>query len=77
MSGNLDFNDAYNIKYCVVMLKDVDEILELMRIEEEPPIDDTIQHIQTFAKSDRATNFKGFEPLHKGCLEHKRPMPLL
>ena len=35
-----------------------------MWIEEEPPIDDKIQPIETFAKSESATNFKTFEALH-------------
>ena len=29
--------------------------------EEEPPIDDKIQPIETFAESESATDFKGFE----------------
>ena len=32
--------------------------------EEEPPIDDKIQPIETFAESESATDFKGFEALH-------------
>ena len=46
------------------MLEDVDEVLEPMRIEEEPPIDDEIQPIETFARFECATNFKGFEAPH-------------
>ena len=42
MSGFLDIDDANSEEYCVVMLEDVDEVLETMRIEEEPPIDDEI-----------------------------------
>ena len=35
-----------------------------MRIEEEPPIDDKIQPIETFVESESATDFiKGFEAL--------------
>ena len=36
------------------MLEGIDEVLEIMRIEEEPPI-------ETFVESESATNFKGFE----------------
>ena len=46
------------------MLEDVDEILEMMRVEEEPTIDDEIQLIYTFVESQCATDFKGFEVLH-------------
>ena len=43
---------------CVVMLEDVDEVLETMRIKEEPPIDDGInQPIETFVESESATDF--------------------
>ena len=37
------FDDANNKEYCVVMLEDIDEVLEMMRIEEEPPLHDEIQ----------------------------------
>ena len=33
------------------------------KFEEEPPINDEIQPIETFAKFESATNFKGFEAL--------------
>ena len=46
------------------MLEDVDEVLELMGIEEEPPINDEIQPIETFGRSECATNFKGVEAPH-------------
>ena len=46
------------------MLEDVDEVLETMRIEEEPPIDDKIQPIETLAQFESATVFKGYEALH-------------
>ena len=42
MSGLLNIDDANNEEYYVVMLEEVDEVLETMRIEEEPPIDDEI-----------------------------------
>ena len=43
---------------CVVMVEDVDEVLEMMRIKEEPPIDDGInQPIETFVESESATDF--------------------
>ena len=45
------------------MLEDVDEVMETMQIEEEPPIDDEIQPIETFVEFERATDFKGFEAL--------------
>ena len=41
------------------MLEDIDEVLEMMEIEEEPPMDD---EIHPMTKS--ATDFKGFETLH-------------
>ena len=43
-------DDANNKEYCVVMLEDVDDILQTMRIEEEPPIDDKIQPLETFVE---------------------------
>ena len=46
------------------MLEDVDVVLELMPIEEEPPIDDEIQPIKTFVECESATDFKGFGALH-------------
>ena len=61
--------DAQLCETCVVMLEDVDEVLEMMRIEEEPPIDDGIQPIETFAQFESATNFKGFEALHNIVLD--------
>ena len=70
------FDDANNEKYYdVVMLGSADEVLETMRIEEEPPIDDEIQPIETFIKSNRATDLKGFEALHNS--QHRRPNVLL
>ena len=51
------------------MLEDVDEVLEMMRVEEEPPIDDGIQLIETFAESKSATDFKGFEARHNSVLD--------
>ena len=45
------------------MLEDIDEVLGMMRIEEEPPIDDEIQPIKAFDEFESATNFKGFEAL--------------
>ena len=46
------------------MLENVDEVLERMRIGEEPLVDDEIQLNETFVESESATNFKGFEALH-------------
>ena len=51
------------------MLEDVDEILETMRIKEEPPIDDAFQPIETFLEFESATTFKGFEALHNIILD--------
>ena len=48
MSSFKNIDDAHNEECCVVMLEDVDEVLEMMQIEEEPPIDDEIQPIKTF-----------------------------
>ena len=50
------------------MLKEADELLEMIRIEEEPPIDDEIQPIETFVEYESATDFKGFEALHNSVL---------
>lgn len=46
------------------MLEDVDEVLETKRNEEEPPINDEIQPIETLVESESATSFKDFEALH-------------
>ena len=35
-----------------------------MQIEEEPPIGDEIQPIETFVEYESATDFKGLEALH-------------
>ena len=51
------------------MLEDVDEVLETMWIEEEPPIDDEIQPIKTFVESKSTSDFKGFEALHNIVLD--------
>ena len=48
MSGFKNIDDADNEEYSVVMLEDVNEVLEMMQIEEEPPINDEIQLIKTF-----------------------------
>ena len=69
MSRFLNIDDTNNIEYYVVMLEDIDENLETMRIEEEPPIDDEIQSIKTFAESKSATNFVGFETVHNTILD--------
>ena len=42
MSSFKNTDDANNEEYCVLMLEDVDEVLEMMQIEEGPPIDDEI-----------------------------------
>ena len=39
------------------MLEDVDEVMETMRIDEEPPI-------KTFVEFESATDFKGSEALY-------------
>ena len=62
-------NDANNEAYRVVMLEDIDEVLEMMRIEEEPPIDDEIQSIETFGKCESSPEFKGFEALRNIVLD--------
>ena len=51
------------------MLEDVDEVLETMRIEEEPPIHDETQPIETLVESESATDFKGFEAPHNIVLD--------
>ena len=68
MSGFLNIDDAINEEYCVVMLEDVDEVMKIMRIG-EPPIDDEIQLLETFAEYESATNFKDFEALHNIVLD--------
>ena len=65
----LNRDDANNEESCVVMPEDVDEVLEMMRVEVEPPIDDGIQLIETFAESKSATDFKGFEARHNNVLD--------
>ena len=69
MSSFLNTNDTNNKEYCVVILEDVDEVMETMWIEEEPPIDDKIQPIETFVEFESATDFKGFEVLHNTVLD--------
>ncbi len=44
------------------MLEDVDEVMETMRCEEEPPI-------KTFVESGSATGCQGFEALHNIVLD--------
>ena len=39
----------------------IQKVMETMRIEEEPPIDDENQPIKTFDESKSATDFKGFK----------------
>ena len=68
MSGFINTDDANNEEYCDVMLEDVDEVMVTMWIEDEPPIDDKIQPIETFVESESATNFKGFVALHNTVL---------
>ena len=68
-SKRATFDDANNKNYCVVMLEGVDEVLETMRTEEEPPIGDEIQPIETFAAFESATDFKGFGALHNTVLD--------
>ena len=51
------------------MLEDVDEVMETMQIEQEPPIDDEIQlsrHLMN--SSENATKFKRFEALYNTAL---------
>ena len=48
LSRFLKIHDANNKEECVVVLKDVDDVLETMRIGEESPIDVEIQHIEIF-----------------------------
>ena len=67
MSRFLNIDDTNNKEYYVVMLEDVDENLDTMRIEEEPPINDEIQPIGKFVESKSATNFEGFENSTKHC----------
>ena len=69
MSRFLNIDAANNEEYCVVMLEDVDEVMKTMGIEEEPPIKDEFQLIETFVVSESAANFKGFEALHNIVLD--------
>ena len=69
MSGFLRTDDANNKECYAVMLEDIGEVMETMQIKEEPCIDDEIEPIETFAKFESATNFKGFEALHKTVLD--------
>lgn len=45
--------EAQRCETCVVVLEDVDEVLETMRITKEPPIDDKIQPIEAFVDSEK------------------------
>ena len=63
------FDDTNNEEYCVVMLEDADEVLETMRIEEEPAIDDEIEHAEKFVESLSVAVFKGFKALHNIVLD--------
>ena len=51
------------------MLEEVDEVLVTMWNEEEPPMDNKIQPIETFVEFESATDFKGFEALHNIVLD--------
>ena len=42
----------------------IHKVFKMMEIEEELPIDDKIQPIDTFVEYGMATDFKGFEALH-------------
>ena len=48
MNGFKNIDDANNEEYCVAILEDVDEVLRMMQIKEEPLINDEIQPIKTF-----------------------------
>ena len=77
MSGLFNIDDANQRKYCVVMLKDIHEVLETMQIEEEEeeePIDVEVQLIETFVEFESATNFKGFKALHNIVLDIDDPL---
>ena len=50
-------------EYCVVRSEDVNEFVEMMRIEEEPPIIDEIWPIKTFVEYEIVTDFQSFEIL--------------
>ena len=65
----MNINDANIEEYHVVMLEDIDEVLETLRIEEPPPIDDEIQPIKTLVECESATGFKGFVALHNNVLD--------
>lgn len=52
MSSFLNIDDATNKECCVFLLEDIDEVLETMQIEKEPPIDNEIQPIETFVVSE-------------------------
>ena len=54
-------DDANNKEYCDVMLEDADEVLQTMRIEEPPPINDEIQPIKTFVEYESAINSKALK----------------
>ena len=41
----------------------IQKVMETMRIEEEPPMDDKIQPTEIPVESESATDFKGFEAL--------------
>ena len=45
------------------------KVMETMQIEEEPPINDEIQPIETFAELKSVADFKGFEALRNIVLD--------
>ena len=69
MSGFFEYRRYKQWKRCDVVVEDVDEVLETMRSEEEPPIDDGIQPIERFVEFKSATDFKGFGALHNIVLD--------
>ena len=55
------------------MLESVDEVLETMRIEEEPPINDEIQPIETFVDLKLLLTSKALK-LYTHYPGHQRPI---
>ena len=58
------------------MLEDIDKIMEMMRIEEESPIDDEIQLMKTFLDFESLPDSKALK-LYTTLSSTSRPIALL
>ena len=51
------------------MLEDIDEVMETMRIEEGPHVNDKIEPAEKYVGLKSVIDFKGFEALHNIVLD--------